>query len=189
MATALTVLLWLLVAVLALALAALLSPVDFDVSLHTERDARFKIVARPFFGIGPAIRLNRTKTDGAKTERAPKRRKKKRKSRSFRRLPKAFNFPAAVDFLGQILQSVKLRELSLKADIGLDDPADTGLLYGAFAPMMYGMYGLERCSVDVRPVFDAPCHKIELDGSVRLVPLRIVGALVQFGWRLFGPFK
>jgi hypothetical protein len=76
---------------------------------------------------------------------------------------------------------VQLHDFNVVCTFGLDDPADTGTLYGALAPVLAAVEARHPAALVVTPGFDGA----RLDGRValaaRVVPLRLVGPLAAFG--------
>ena len=56
--------------------------------------------------------------------------------------------------------------------LGLDDPADTGLLWGVIGPVAALLGAAERISVRVEPDFAAETIDVDSSGQIRLIPLR-----------------
>jgi hypothetical protein len=87
-----------------------------------------------------------------------------------------------------LLAQTLVRELTVRARAGLDDPADTGMLWGALAPLL-AWAADHRGSFDLEPEFGGSC--LELRGHARftLVPARYLLVLAGFllnprTWRL-----
>jgi hypothetical protein len=81
--------------------------------------------------------------------------------------------------LGDVVRAVHLRRLRLLVRIGLDDPADTGRLWGLMGPLG-ALARLRNAEVRVEPDFAEPVLAFEADGRARLVPLRFLGLAVAF---------
>lgn len=93
--------------------------------------------------------------------------------------------------LARLFHTLDWRRLSLHGRFGLDDPADTGRLWGSIAPLL--LFTLPaRFDLRIGPVFTGADLAFEGEGELRLVPLRVVGVLLRFAlspatWRLLWP--
>jgi hypothetical protein len=109
--------------------------------------------------------------------RPPRKKKRKpRKDRRYRGTPRGLR-----DLILGLLSALRLRNLRLSGRIGLPDPADTGTLWGALTPFIYGLSAPHR-RIDVAPEFSGAC--LDLDGSGDLVirPTRLLRAGLAFAW-------
>ena len=77
-------------------------------------------------------------------------------------------------------QQIQVRQLSLHLTFGLDDPADTGQLYGTLAPALILTDRLSRFDLQVQPDFSQPTLQAESHGQLRLRPLTIIGVMLAF---------
>jgi hypothetical protein len=87
-----------------------------------------------------------------------------------------------------LLAQTLVRELTVRARAGLDDPADTGMLWGALAPML-AWTGDHPDSFDLEPAFAGRCLELSGRGRFTLVPARCLLVLAAFllnprTWRL-----
>lgn len=82
--------------------------------------------------------------------------------------------PALGHLLGlgrRLLAQARVKRFRLKARFGLDDPADTGAVYGAVAPLDVWLMG--RCrECAILPEFTRECLEVSVTGRITLVPLR-----------------
>lgn len=76
-------------------------------------------------------------------------------------------------------RQVECDGLYLRAEFGLDDPADTGRLYGVLAPIMVAATA-EGFDVRCRPNFLQPGFEGAGGGRIRARPITLVGLLVGF---------
>ena len=115
-------------------------------------------------------------------------RKKKKPKRSFKTSWKAFlavikteGFAKKVfQLLKGLLHVAEIKQLQGEIAFALDDPADTGRLYGMMSPAFAFMYALPRINFAVTPLFAEPTIKAELKFAFRLVPVRIFVAIFRF---------
>ena len=74
---------------------------------------------------------------------------------------------------------VHVRRLRLDARIGLDDPADTGRLWGLLWPML-ALAPTSTGSVRVQPDFSGEVLWIDAEGQLWLRPLAVLAAVLAF---------
>jgi hypothetical protein len=81
--------------------------------------------------------------------------------------------PRILRLLRGVVQRVHWEDVSVRAQFGLEDPADTGTLYGALVPLLLAVdaHGLDvRCD----PVFEGACLQGRAAATARVVPLGIL---------------
>jgi hypothetical protein len=82
--------------------------------------------------------------------------------------------------LHAVLAVSEIRRLRARFRIGLDDPADTGLVYGLLAPGLSLLYALPRADFAAIPVFDRSALEADMHVRLRLVPINYLKAVVVF---------
>ena len=181
--------LWLLSSVFAvlliLAVAALMTPVKLGFTLRTSPTWRLKIAARLLGGLAPPIPIH----DSAR--RRPKKKTPTAK-RTWAIAPRRASariarvIAAAPRLLAGLLRPFHLERLTIDADIGLADPADTGQLFGLLAAVNHSRPPNSAVSIAVRPDFTGPGASGELDAVLSFVPVAFIPPGIRFAWRLFG---
>jgi len=88
----------------------------------------------------------------------------------------------------QILSCLKVRQLDADFRVGLDDPADTGILCSVLWPALVPLSSFSPMRFRMEPAFDEPAFEVSLHGRVRLFPIQMVWPLLCFvlsptGWR------
>lgn len=86
----------------------------------------------------------------------------------------------ALRLLYEILTVARIKELRGQIQFGLDDPADTGRLYGLLAPGLSFLYALPQVEFAATPVFDRNTAEADLQTKIRLVPLNYPKAVLLF---------
>lgn len=86
-----------------------------------------------------------------------------------------------------LLGPVRIERLWLDARVGLADPADTGALYGALTPLVYGLGPALGAGVRLVPDFSGPVLAGEGEAVLSVVPARWLGPVARFAWAGFGP--
>ena len=88
-----------------------------------------------------------------------------------------------MELLRRLLAATTVRDLTVHWRAGLDDPADTGLLCGALAPLAAWLSTRERHSHRFEPDFTRLCLELAAAVRVRVVPARwllvLTGLLVK----------
>jgi hypothetical protein len=168
------VLAWLLFALLALVLLTLLAP------WHLRFDGRTsplsaRVELRLLAGLAPPIPipLGRNKDAPHRAKRAKPKRSGRRRSG---RLPRGIGA-----LILDLFDAVRIRSLHLSGRFGLDDPADTGVLWGRMAPLVYTLSGAGR-RIDLVPEFSGPCLDLEATGEVAIRPVRLLRAGAVLAW-------
>ncbi len=93
---------------------------------------------------------------------------------------------AAPQLLTGLLRPIRLVRLKVDADIGLVDPADTGLLFGLLAAVSYSRPHTSAVSIAIRPNFTGPRASGELDAALSFIPIAFVPPGVRYALRALG---
>ncbi|RIA47576.1 DUF2953 domain-containing protein [Dichotomicrobium thermohalophilum] len=181
-------LLWALLAILLLILAGIVAvtvtPVRLRCVFSSEPQARAIVVVRLFAGLIPPLRL----FDSARREaKRAVRREPTRPSRTPRPRTISRVLREVPTLLADLLTRVRLRQLTVDADLGLGDPADTGQLFGLFQAVRYACPAAPRVAVQVRPDFEQLRLAGRLSADLSFIPVTFVSPVIRFAWRSFGP--
>jgi hypothetical protein len=118
--------------------------------------------------------------------RKPKR-KKKRGLKPFLSLLRTRGLPGKLPKLArQIVSRVKVRQLDAELRVGLDDPADTGVLCSIMWPVFISLSSSGPVKVRIEPSFAEPALEASVHGRARLFPIAMVGPLLCFVLSLAG---
>jgi Protein of unknown function (DUF2953) len=179
-------LLWIIFSLLVLVLAIASAPVVLRARFQTSPCVCFQLQVSPLGGLIPFLTLVDSASAKPKDSSQTKCRKK---PRSKKNLPSGGakrmirNVP---HLLGDILRQFKFRKLVVEARFGLGDPADTGTVFGAFCPIIYGVLPARRFCIDVVPDYERACFDGSIDAIGTIIPLRLVPPFIRFSWRSFG---
>lgn len=77
-------------------------------------------------------------------------------------------------------RQLHIRQFRLQLRVGLDDPADTGRLYGALGPALMRIRHCHALDLQFLPVFTESTLTIDSHGQIRVFPLALVGVLIGF---------
>ena len=87
--------------------------------------------------------------------------------------------------LQDILKCLKIRDLRVNFRVGLDDPADTGLLLALIGPATFFLGSSRVHEIRVQPSFeDEAVFEGYLHGAVRLVPIQLAIPFLRFVFSL-----
>ena len=87
-------------------------------------------------------------------------------------------------FLKRILRSIKFKIDNIYIRLGLDDPADTGMLWGLVGPSSALLKYYCQNNVLIEPEFQDSALDIDTKGKVSIIPLEIVTISLVF---IFSP--
>jgi hypothetical protein len=115
-----------------------------------------------------------------------------RRAPSWRRLRALFKSPDFLPSLGRFAARVvrhgRPRGLRLHLRIGLGDPADTGRLWGALAPLLLALSELEFEELRVEPDFLRRSFELDAHAVLRVVPAVLLAFLVGY-WFTPAPWR
>lgn len=185
---AVTILLWLFVAILAVLVGLLATPMRLGFNVKSDPGLQFMVIARPFGGACPPLRVIDSQRKRPKKEK-PARKKKpgKVKSRQFASGRAAELRSELPKLLSGLLRRFSIESLSMDGEFGLADPADTGSLYGVLTPFIYGAARIPRTTITIRPNFEGRCLSGEFEGTLRFIPAALFVPVLVFAWNVFGP--
>ncbi|MBM3265162.1 MAG: DUF2953 domain-containing protein [candidate division Zixibacteria bacterium] len=79
-----------------------------------------------------------------------------------------------------LIRCMRLYRFSATGRIGLNNPADTGLLWGAYSALSGGIKPSNRITLDIRPDFEKAVFVIDGHGVVHIFPLHVAGVCIGF---------
>lgn len=81
-----------------------------------------------------------------------------------------------IRFTRDIWLALKRENLRMELRIGLDDPADTGRLWGLMGPIAGALQDLQtqNSKISIEPVFNDAVLDFDLSGSIRFYPLQLL---------------
>ncbi len=81
-------------------------------------------------------------------------------------------------FARDLWQAVRKQSIFLRFRIGLGDPADTGRLWSVIGPIAGMLSAVRDATIQIEPEFFDPTFEVDSSGSIRLVPLYILGLVL-----------
>lgn len=179
---ALTIALWLLAAAFAVLLMAFVFPLRLELRAQVGDAVRYTLRLCPFGTVGPRLTIADSDKPSRKRQSKP-REKRSNAPRIACRDPWAV-VRAASRLIVEIASEVRIHNAALDLRFGTSDPAETGQIFGALTPLIYG----GRCvELSVEPVFDAAVFDVRAAVDVTVTPARLLPAFLRFGWAVVGP--
>ena len=178
---------WVIVALASLIVAAILVfciPLDTVLYVDVYGRPKFQIKLAWFFGL-----LNKEVTTGKEKSGKEKRVAKGKRKANIRAIFQILRTRGLLKQLKRLLKDIfknlKIRDLRVNSRIGLDDPADTGLLFALIGPATFFLGSSRVHEIKVEPSFeDRVIIEGYLSGALRLIPIRMVVPLLRFAFSL-----
>jgi len=172
---------WILATVLGILLSfVLLLAIPVDLVFSVEKEVAFKSRVR----VGWMFGLIGKNISGKKE---PEKDKSKRKDKSNIK-PLLAMFGAKgfllklLGLVGDILRLLNVRELEVNLRVGLDDPAETGLLFALVGPALVCAKSFSALDVQVEPDFEQENLQGYCRGDFRVFPIRFAGLIILFAF-------
>lgn len=178
------VVLYILAGLMALCIFLLSVPVDLRLSFETGGGAKFRMKLVWFFGLLKKEIKRSKKSEAFKKEEPEKKRQRRRKapdlSMIFEMLRVKGLFSQVKKFLKDVIKLPGVREIEADFTVGLDDPADTGMLFAFLGPAAVFAGQAIPGRIEVRPSFE---DDLMLDGylrgTVRVQPIRAIPPVLK----------
>lgn len=178
---------WLIITLVSLIVFFLLIlsiPLDLALRLDVNDRTRFSLKLVWLFGL-VGKELGRRKKKAKPKKVKPKKDKEKKGG-----VRKAFKILRTKGLLRQIkilvtdvFKSLNIRQLRADFRIGLDNPADTGILFAYIGPAFVFLNHHGRYSVSIEPSFeDEAILEGYMKAVIRLLPIRLVLSLLKFAF-------
>ncbi len=167
-----------------LVILVLCVPLDAVLSIDTSEKPRFRLKLAWLFGLISKELAGEKKKPEEEKEVTEEKRKKKRKF-EFKIILKILRTKGLLkqvkNLVKGILGQLKIRELAINLKLGLEDPADTGLVFALIGPATSFLRLPPRYQIRVQPSFyDENVFEGYLRGVLRLQPIRLTGPLLRF---------
>jgi hypothetical protein len=176
-----------LVSLLLIIFAVMAIPVDLNFTLQREDTFQGRASIGWLFGL---VRIPLQPRD--KKARQPKKPQKKKKAERRRSRRDGLHVSAMLrsqGFLSRLIRLLRrlrgcihIRQLRLQVLMGLDDPADTGQLWGIVGPLTLALPVPAGANVAIQPEFTGATFQVDGEGSIRIVPIEIIGTLIAFAF-------
>lgn len=182
---------YLLIGIVVVPIALLAIPVHIEYSYNSqaERPSRWRVIW--LFGLVRFSPIPPSKTGKSAANTDDQRIKTKLKVRKPGKQKKQLRVLLAVmtsegflrrilRLLYKILTAVKIRQLQARLYFGLDDPADTGRLFGLMVPVISNIYAIPRLDFVATPLFDRVGVEANIYTSIVVVPINYIRPVVTF---------
>jgi hypothetical protein len=147
-------------------------PVEMAFDLEVPGEAKSRVRVGWLFGL--------VWKEIGRGKRKPKR-KKRRGLKSLLSLLITRELPGKLlKLVRQIVSRVKVRQLDADLRVGLDDPADTGMLCAFMWPALVSLRSSGPVKVRIEPSFAEPALEASVHGRIRLFPIEMVGPVLCF---------
>ena len=173
-----------LVTLLAGVLAVLTIPVGVAFTVQREEKLQGRVTIDWMFGL---VRIPVYPEEGGEARAAPAPSPKQaRRTRAQRDLHlgamlRSQGFLARlIRLLRRLRGCIHIRRLRLHVLLGLDDPADTGRLWGMVGPLALLVPVPAGADLAIQPEFTGATLQIDGEGAVRILPIEIIGTLFAF---------
>ena len=169
------------VATLLLGLLLLLTiPVELSFAVRRRQHFRARVTIEWLFG---CVRLPLRKTSRV-PERPPKAHTSKRAGSGGKRVIALLDSKGFVVHLFKMISSlirhVRVRRMVCHVCMGLDDPADTGRLWGVVGSLANTLPRPRHADVVVTPDFTAAVLHIDGQGRIRIIPIAMIAVVIIF---------
>lgn len=174
------------VAVIALILLGIVAflavPVEFVFHIQHDETKRNDAAVVLLFGM---IRIPLTaRADNVSREKAVKIREMEtrphRQGKAYSLLRNAYVRRRLLRFVHGLLSAIKIETFDLHVRLGLDDPADTGRLWGIVGPLSSLLSGIRTAHIRIEPDFSAEVFSVQTQGRITVIPLQILSISLRF---------
>lgn len=159
---------------LGIVILAVVLPVRLEIRVDKTDAWGFAAKLRPLGRLGPPISLRRRR----KRKDAQPEKQSKRKHSPVSRDPAGFA-KSVLRLAFEVLGKVRIEQARIRAQFGLGDPAETGMLYGRLVPVLIATDRLRAPDVMLIPDFDQAILRGHAAVTLSLVPAAMIGP----GWR------
>jgi len=171
-----------------LIILALCVPLDVALDLDTSAKPKFRLRLRWLFGL-ISKDIVRKKKEPEKPEKVVEKKPRKKRrigSRTvFRILRTRGLLKQTRNLVTDVLGQLEIRDLTANLELGLEDPADTGLLFALIGSATPFINLFSRYQVRVQPTFyNEAVFEGYLHGILRLRPIKLVRPFLRFVFSL-----
>ncbi len=159
-------------------------PLDLVLHFNTDRRPRFSIKLVWIFGlVRTEVKRGKTTDRQAVVESKPKIADWEGVLKIFLNILQTRGMPREIArLLRSIFRHLKVRELVANLKVGLDNPADTGLLFAFIAPLSL-LASYLPCQIKVEPSFSTTfLLQGYLSGAIRTHPLLLIASIAGFAF-------
>ena len=169
----------------------LATPLELTFNLEHIKKFKGQLFVRWLFGL---VKFRIRIPDGAESQQDARKLKNKRtktkKSEKHQLVVDSSKFAALLKqpafrrrfykFIQDLLRAAHARDLTLRARIGLGDPANTGQLWALLGPITAMTANIRAATIQIEPEFIDSIFEIHSHGKIRLVPLEFIALVIGF---------
>ena len=153
-------------------------PVDMAFNVGGPGAARSRMRVGWLFGLS-GIEIGRRRKKPK--DRAPKRETKRRSAMPLLSLLATKGVVGGLlKLFRRILSGVRVKQLDAHLRIGLDDPADTAMLYAALWPVLVPLTYNSLANLRMELSFEEPALDLTARGRIRVIPIQMVWYVLLF---------
>ena len=164
---------WILATVLGvLVFIILLLTVPFDLAFNIDQDAVTHSRVRIGWMFDMFVKDRKRKK---KPEKEKSNKKRKRRIKPFIAMLRSKGFLRRLfRFIRDVFRVSRIREFRLDLRIGLSDPAETGMLFAAIAPVVAQFRIFTPLDIQIQPDFEQAGLQGYAKGNVRIFPIQLI---------------
>ena len=163
-------------------------PLEATLRVDTSEKPKFRLRLAWIFGL-ISKEFGKEKKKPEEKKKIPKEKLKKKRRIGFKTTLKILRTKGLLrqfkDLAAGVLSQFKIKELALNLRVGLDDPADTGLVFALIGIATPFLRLPRRYQIRVQPSFhDEASLEGRLYGVLRLRPIKLVRPVIRFVFSL-----
>lgn len=166
--------LYIVVGIVGFFILSLLIPINFTFSFKTEGETSTSLRANWLFGLVERDLHKRARKEG----------QQKTTKRTWHRLRQIGTdlktLSALMKLVRRLFRALSVKRLSGYLKLGFDNPADTGIAFGVIQPLFTCLSLPASASFRIEPDFSTSIFKVEVEGSLRVYPLKVAGIVLGF---------
>ena len=157
-------------------------PIEMAFDYHTLNRPKTSVKLRWLFGI--------IHKDMARKKIKSEKKVKKRKKRSIAPFIKLLTIEGLsnkiITLARQILKQIRIKKINAELKFGLDDPADTAMLYSILWPAFLCREASGNIRLSIEPSFDEPGFEGRANFIIGLIPITLVRPILRFLFSIIG---
>lgn len=172
--------------IVALLLLVLLIPINLQVHFVDKNMAQNHINVRWLFGL-ICVRITLDKLPFTARKRVPEEsaypqtiRAVKKHLSSLSTVANSDAWTSVKKYGGKLWNAIQFRKMHLSLRLGLDDPADTGMLWGFVGPIAGYLSNHDDANICLVPVFTEETFEFRGRGYVQFIPLQVLSIILMF---------
>jgi hypothetical protein len=167
--------------VLLVGIALLAIPIDVTFSIKREETFQASTTLGWLFGLVQIpVRPGRSKVKPTAPEKARRARPSRNRRHAWAMLRSKGSLTLLMRLLRRLFRCLHIHRLRLHIFLGLDDPADTGRLWGMLGPLTQTLPVTRHSELLIQPEFNGAVLRVDGEGTLRIVPVEVMATLIFF---------